>query len=91
MGYGDELMALGDAWRVHQADPRRRRVAIGDGKRLWCDHPELRRGLARDGLPPAPPLRVAQDRSFAHPRQLPDAVLQFLPGPLATGSVPESA
>jgi hypothetical protein len=45
MGYGDELMAIGDAWRVHQADPRRRRVAIGDGRRLRCDHPELRRGL----------------------------------------------
>ncbi len=46
MGYGDELMAIGDAWRVHQRDPRRRRVAIGDGRRLRCDHPELRAGLS---------------------------------------------
>jgi hypothetical protein len=31
MGYGDKLMAIGDAWALHQADPERRKVAIGNG------------------------------------------------------------
>jgi hypothetical protein len=46
MGYGDELMAIGDAWRIHRADPRRRRVAIGDGRELRVDYPCLREGLS---------------------------------------------
>lgn len=45
MGYGDELMAIGDAWRLHRADPRRRRVAIGDGRQRCIDYPELVQGL----------------------------------------------
>lgn len=45
MGYGDELMAIGDAWRLHRADPQRRRVAIGDGRRRRLDYPELLHGL----------------------------------------------
>ena len=45
MGYGDELMAIGDAWQVHLADPQRRRVAIGDGVRRRLDYPELTHGL----------------------------------------------
>lgn len=45
MGYGDELMAIGDAWRLHQADPQCRRVAIGDGHRRRIDFPELLHGL----------------------------------------------
>ncbi|NKF23609.1 glycosyltransferase family 9 protein [Solimonas marina] len=45
MGYGDELMAIGDAWRLHQADPQKRRVAIGDGRCRRIDYPELTHGL----------------------------------------------
>jgi hypothetical protein len=35
MGIGDHLMAVGDAWRAHRADPLRRKVALGDGRRLY--------------------------------------------------------
>lgn len=45
MGYGDSLMAIGDAWALHQRDPQRRKVAIGDGRQVEVAHPELRRGL----------------------------------------------
>lgn len=31
MGLGDKMMAIGDAWKVHQADPLKRKVAIGNG------------------------------------------------------------
>lgn len=51
MGYGDKLMAIGDAWSQHQRDPQRRRVAIGDGVNLDPQFPELAEGLdflARD-------------------------------------------
>ncbi len=34
MGIGDQLLALGDAWKAHRTDPRQRPVAIGDGRRL---------------------------------------------------------
>lgn len=34
MGLGDKMMAIGDAWALHQADPAGRRVAIGDGERF---------------------------------------------------------
>jgi hypothetical protein len=45
MGYGDKLMAIGDAWAQHQRDPQRRRVAIGDGVNLDPQFPELSEGL----------------------------------------------
>ncbi|AXQ68677.1 hypothetical protein HOU00_gp448 [Caulobacter phage CcrPW] len=34
MGYGDKLMAIGDAWAMHQRDPMKRKVAIGDGRNI---------------------------------------------------------
>lgn len=34
MGYGDKLMAIGDAWAMHQRDPMKRKVAIGDGRNV---------------------------------------------------------
>lgn len=34
MGYGDKLMAIGEAWALHQADPERRLVAIGNGEKV---------------------------------------------------------
>jgi len=45
MSYGDRLMALGDAWRQYQADPEKRRVAIGNGRSLDASHPDLSWGL----------------------------------------------
>lgn len=45
MSYGDRLMALGDAWALHQADPLKRRVAIGDGRRVDESQPDLSWGL----------------------------------------------
>lgn len=45
MGYGDKLMALGDAWVLHQQDPKRRRVAVGNGTRLCKEHHELAHGM----------------------------------------------
>lgn len=45
MGYGDHLMAIGAASRQHAQDPLRRAVAIGDGRRVDPQHPELRLGL----------------------------------------------
>ncbi|AXQ69203.1 hypothetical protein HOU02_gp522 [Caulobacter phage CcrBL9] len=32
MGIGDKMMAIGDAWKLHQEDPLKRKVAIGDGQ-----------------------------------------------------------
>jgi ADP-heptose:LPS heptosyltransferase len=45
MSYGDRLMALGDAWALHLSDPRKRRVAIGDGRRVDESQPDLSWGL----------------------------------------------
>ena len=45
MGYGDHLMAIGAASRQFELDPLHRPVAIGDGRRVDPQHPELRRGL----------------------------------------------
>jgi ADP-heptose:LPS heptosyltransferase len=45
MGYGDKLMAIGDAWVLHQADPFKRKVAIGDGRTLAGDNLDLVWGL----------------------------------------------
>lgn len=45
MSYGDRLMALGDAWALHKSDPQKRRVAIGDGRRVDESQPELSWGL----------------------------------------------
>lgn len=45
MSYGDRLMALGDAWALHKADPLKRRVAIGDGAKLDESQPDLSWGL----------------------------------------------
>ena len=45
MGYGDYLMALGDASRQHHADPGKRPVAIGDGRTVEDPYPDLRFGL----------------------------------------------
>lgn len=45
MGYGDYLMALGDAENMHSQDPRRSPVAIGDGRRVEDLYPDLRFGL----------------------------------------------
>lgn len=45
MGYGDKLMAIGDAWALHEADPERRRVAIGDGNTVDKTDSDLCWGL----------------------------------------------
>lgn len=45
MGYGDYLMALGDASQLHARDLRRRPVAIGDGRQVEDLYPELRLSL----------------------------------------------
>ena len=45
MSYGDRLMAIGDAWKQHQADPLRRKVAIGDGRTIDAAQPDLLWGL----------------------------------------------
>jgi len=45
MSYGDRLMALGDAWALYQADPMKRRIAIGDGVKLDESQPDLSWGL----------------------------------------------
>lgn len=45
MGYGDHLMAIGAAGRQHLLDAERRPVAIGDGRRVDPQYPELRQGL----------------------------------------------
>jgi ADP-heptose:LPS heptosyltransferase len=45
MGYGDVLMAIGDAWSLHRRDVLKRPVAIGDGKRVHLEYAELRWGL----------------------------------------------
>jgi hypothetical protein len=38
-------MAIGDAWRLHRADPNHRRVAIGDGSKLDRSNSDLTWGL----------------------------------------------
>lgn len=45
MGYGDKLMAIGDAWKLSRLDPQHRLVAVGNGRRLDPDYPELNWGL----------------------------------------------
>lgn len=45
MGYGDKLMAIGDAWVQHQQDPLKRRVMIGNGVTPDTQFPELGVGL----------------------------------------------
>ncbi|MDB5986192.1 MAG: CcrColossus [Nevskia sp.] len=45
MGYGDKLMAIGDAWNQYQHDPRKRRVAIGNGKKIDQTDADLNWGL----------------------------------------------
>ncbi len=45
MSYGDRLMALGDAWKRYQADPLRRKVAIGDGRQIDGAQADLLWGL----------------------------------------------
>ncbi len=45
MGYGDKLMAIGDAWRDYQKDPRKRHVAIGNGRKIDMTDAELGLGL----------------------------------------------
>ncbi len=45
MGYGDYLMALGDASRLHADDPSQGPIAIGDGQSIDDPYPELRWGL----------------------------------------------
>ncbi len=45
MSYGDRLMALGDAWALYQADPQKRRIAIGDGRRVDESQSDLSWGL----------------------------------------------
>lgn len=45
MSYGDRLMAIGDAWKQYQADPLRRKVAIGDGRRVDTAQADLLWGL----------------------------------------------
>lgn len=45
MSYGDRLMALGDAWALHHSDPQKRRVAIGDGRRVDESQSDLSWGL----------------------------------------------
>lgn len=45
MGYGDKLMAIGDAWALHQADPGKRKVAIGNGVILDPQNMDLCWGL----------------------------------------------
>lgn len=47
MGYGDKLMAIGDAWAQYRADPKRRRVAIGDGQSIDAADRDLTWGLDR--------------------------------------------
>lgn len=46
MGYGDSLMAVGEARRMQVADPQARKVAIGDGVRVKWDA-EVFRGNPR--------------------------------------------
>lgn len=37
MGFGDKLLAVGDAYDLYQTDNRHRKVAIGNGARIdWC-------------------------------------------------------
>ena len=45
MPYGDHLMAIGAASLQHRLDAQRRLVAIGDGRRVDPEFPELRYGL----------------------------------------------
>jgi hypothetical protein len=45
MGYGDKLMAIGDAWDQHQRDPQKRKVMIGDGDSLDLTDTDLTWGL----------------------------------------------
>ncbi len=45
MGYGDKLMAIGDAWAQYQADPEKRKVAIGNGESLDATDMDLCWGL----------------------------------------------
>lgn len=46
MGIGDKLMAIGDAWNVHQRDPKGRKVAIGNGVSLDPTDMDLCYGLS---------------------------------------------
>jgi len=52
MGYGDKLMAIGDAWALHQADPQKRRVAIGNGHTIDPTDIDLCWGLDDFLVPP---------------------------------------
>lgn len=45
MGIGDKMMAIGDAWALHEADPERRRVAIGNGHIVDATDNDLTWGL----------------------------------------------
>lgn len=45
MGYGDKLMAIGDAWAMFQRDPTKRKVAIGDGQKIDKTDLDLTWGL----------------------------------------------
>lgn len=45
MGYGDKLMAIGDAWAQYQADPLHRKVAIGTGEVIDQSNLDLTWGL----------------------------------------------
>lgn len=45
MGYGDSLMAIGDAWAMHSRDPKKRKVAIGNGSVVDKTDMDLRWGL----------------------------------------------
>lgn len=64
MSYGDRLMAIGDAWKQHQADPLRRKVAIGDGKEIDPGQPDLLWGL--DFLASADDLAAGTPVSWLH-------------------------
>lgn len=64
MSYGDRLMAIGDAWALHQADPQKRRVAIGDGQRLDESQPDLSWGL--DFLATAEDLQLGLDLPWVY-------------------------
>lgn len=62
MSYGDKLMAIGDAWKQYHADPRRRPVAIGDGRRIDVENLDLAWGL--DFLATAQQVSAGEDVSW---------------------------
>ncbi|MDP3857390.1 MAG: glycosyltransferase family 9 protein [Stagnimonas sp.] len=64
MSYGDRLMAIGDAWKQYQADPLRRRVAIGDGRSIDGAQPDLLWGL--DFLASPEQLAAGEPVSWVH-------------------------